>query len=322
MIYFTVPAGLNAGAYDALPLDGISEWATSFGVDSITFDGTGFALSPGERGGIELNSTCLSTRLAYATAEARGISYPIPFTPVLVEVPTALEPPRPGLGSVSVASNQVSLGLTNLWTNYHYTVEQSVDLAGWTAAGSFWALGSSTNWTAAAPHQRPRPILPPPLAVTCAPPCSLDASGCLLAAAPFPSPPLEERARERRHFRRATQPFMAALSIQLRRSRGAFCPASFPASRRVGERNDCCPPFSSSAGSPCAAAGRARSPTRHLPDYCTTDDSRSAAPQYPRLPEIVLARRHVPAAGATRVQTRPVQRPAELRDNRSQESIR
>jgi len=102
----------------------------------------------------------------------------------------------------------------------------------------------------------------------------------------------------------------------------AFCPASFPASRLVAERNDCFPPFSSPAGSPCGAAVHARSPTKHPPDCCATGDSRSADPQCPRLPGIDLAPRHAPAAEATRVQNRPAQWPAEPQDNRSQESIR
>jgi hypothetical protein len=72
-----------------------------------------------------------------------------------VEVPTELVPPQAGMGSVSVVSNQVTLGLTNLWTNFYYTVEQSVDLAGWTAADGFWSLGSSTNWTATFPTNAP-----------------------------------------------------------------------------------------------------------------------------------------------------------------------
>ena len=70
-------------------------------------------------------------------------------------MPTEQEPPQAGMGSVSVVSNQVSLGLTNLWTNFHYTVEQSVDMAGLTNAGSFWALGASTNWTATLPTNAP-----------------------------------------------------------------------------------------------------------------------------------------------------------------------
>jgi hypothetical protein len=72
------------------------------------------------------------------------------FNPVLVEVPTELVPPGPGLASVSVGSSQVSLGLTNLWTNFHYTVEQRLDLTNWAAADSFWSPGSGTNWTATA----------------------------------------------------------------------------------------------------------------------------------------------------------------------------
>ena len=121
----------------------------------MVLDGTGHAMAPTRDGDLWVYFDAGPTRLAYATAEALGEYGHIPFTPVLVEVPTALEPPRAGIGSVSVSSNQVSLGLTNLWTNYHYTVEQSVDLAGWTAAGSFWSLGPNTNWTATAPTNVP-----------------------------------------------------------------------------------------------------------------------------------------------------------------------
>jgi hypothetical protein len=109
----------------------------------------------GDQANVVISSTCLSTRLAYATAEAQGIGSSIPFPTVLVEVPTELELPQAGMGNVSVANNQVSLGLTNLWTNYHYTVEQSVDLAVWTASDGFWSLGASTNWTATLPTNAP-----------------------------------------------------------------------------------------------------------------------------------------------------------------------
>ena len=152
MINFTLPTGLNAGAYDVILGDGMSDWPTNFGADTTFLDGTGLALEPGQAGRIELYSTRLTTRLAYATAEAygEGAGGQIPFNPVLVEVPMELVPPGPGLASVSVGSNQVSLGLTNLWTNFHYTVEQSLDLTNWAAADSFWSPGSGTNWTATA----------------------------------------------------------------------------------------------------------------------------------------------------------------------------
>ncbi len=107
-------------------------------------------------------------------------------------------------------------------------------------------------------------------------------------------------------YARTTQPLMAALSIQLRRSREASCPASAPTPRLAAERNDCFPPSSSPAGSRCAAAVRARSPTKHPLDCCATDNSKSAVPQFPRLSGIDLVLRHVPAVGATRVQSRPV----------------
>jgi hypothetical protein len=151
MISLTFPAGLNAGVYEVILGPSMRNWAIDIGDHSTFLDGTGYALEPGQFGRIELYSTNLTTRLAYATAEADGgTGGPIPFPPVLVEVPTELVPPGPVVGRVSVGSNQVSLGLTNLWTNFHYTVEQSLDVTNWAAADGFWSPGSATNWSASA----------------------------------------------------------------------------------------------------------------------------------------------------------------------------
>ena len=161
MLYFTLPAGASEGVYDAFPDAGMGDWQFTINQHTTLFTGIGYAVAPGMIGVIDLYSDARPTRLAPATAVARGDTADpnLPFTPVLVEVP-ADPPPAPGLSGIAP---NASLTATNLAWGYAYTLESCPALSAstnapplWTNVLTFWA----TNFPGPTGAQT-LPLLPP-----------------------------------------------------------------------------------------------------------------------------------------------------------------
>jgi hypothetical protein len=150
---FNLPVGLDAGLvytwFDQSPLD----WQTWYGARDTEFGNTNTPIAPGSTATVEIRTTVLTTHFDYVTALAVGdypLQLPSPgprpsFTPVLVEV--ALGPSPPKLIGVTVVSDTVTLVAESLRWGYHYTLEQSATMMGWTNVADFWVTFENTNLT-------------------------------------------------------------------------------------------------------------------------------------------------------------------------------
>ena len=153
MINFTLPTGLNAGADDVILGDGMSGSPTGFVPAPPSWMGTGLALEPGQPAGLNSYSTRLTTRLAYATAEAlwgRRLGADLRSRRAGGGVPMELVPPGPAAGErerreqpgepwADGSVDQLPL---------HGEAGPGFDELG--GRDSFSSPGSGTNWTATA----------------------------------------------------------------------------------------------------------------------------------------------------------------------------
>jgi hypothetical protein len=145
MIKFTLPSGFNEGIYTAIRGLDFGSGTAVLTDETLYFDGDATPMVSGGTGEITLYSTNLQTRLAYATAEARGdANGTFQFTPVLVEV-LALPPPPPAMATFSMASNTVTLTAANLAWGHSYTLRLSPNLATWTNLLTLWATNATQS---------------------------------------------------------------------------------------------------------------------------------------------------------------------------------